>query len=85
MGLLRTYTVKEAAEFMLYVVEKDTEETLYRLWMHSDMSENFDTFMKKRSIPKLRKKTAPNISEKDEKDRVEFAMQYVKEKRKNGG
>ena len=89
--------MQEAADFILYVFDKDIENVLYDTWKHFRPEKNigkdktryitFEEYKKQCKIQPVRRKKVDSITPEDEQKRLEFAQKYIKprkEKPKDG-
>ncbi|QDK70349.1 hypothetical protein [Lactococcus protaetiae] len=73
-------------DFILYLYEKENEETLWEMWLSKDVEENFSDF-KKKNLKTLRVSEKEVISADKAQENLDFAAQYFnfsKEVKMNG-
>lgn len=64
-------------DFILYLYEKENEETLWETWLSKDIQKDFKEFKQEYTRP-LRVKPVELISEERERENLEFASQFIK-------
>jgi hypothetical protein len=64
-------------DFILYLYEKENEETLWETWLSKDIQKDFKEFKQEHTRP-LRVKPVELISEERERENLEFASQFIK-------
>lgn len=64
-------------DFILYLYEKENEETLWETWLSKDIQKDFKEFKQEYTRP-LRVKPVGLISEERERENLEFASQFIK-------
>lgn len=77
MQVLATYPLVRAVDFILYLYEKENEETLWETWLSKDIQQDFKEF-KKEHTRALRVKPEQLISKERECENLDFAAQFIK-------
>lgn len=84
-GLLRTYSLADAIDFIHFLIERTDEDLLWETWLHRKPTKGsgdkmeyltFDEF--KRSTQTYRRTAVQTVTTEEEQKRVEFASQYIK-------
>ena len=76
MQVLATYPLDRAVDFVLYLYEKENEETLWEMWLSKDIEKDFKDFKKEQHQP-IRKKPVDLITKDKERENLEFASQFI--------
>jgi hypothetical protein len=83
---LKTYRISEAVDFVLYVLEQRHEDSLWDMYIHTDMTKSFSSFKKAQKAQSVRARMkAKAVSIEEEKARLAWAGQFIKIKPKGGG
>ncbi|MDC0826989.1 MAG: peptide methionine sulfoxide reductase [Lactococcus petauri] len=77
MQVLATYSLSKAVDFILYLYEKENEETLWETWLSKDIQKDFKEFKQEHTQP-LRVKQTEIISKEQEQNNLDFASQFIK-------
>ncbi|WP_147408669.1 MULTISPECIES: peptide methionine sulfoxide reductase [Vagococcus] len=78
LELLKTYSLEATADFLFYLMDKDKEELLWDMWVHTSMEKSFKEFKKMQNVQSLRKKQKTSIvTDEQEKELLKFASQFV--------
>lgn len=83
MSVLATYSLGRAVDFILYLYEKENEETLWEMWLSKDVEENFSDF-KKKNLKTLRVSEKEVISADKAQENLDFAAQFFNFSGKEG-
>lgn len=79
MELLKTYRLSNLLDFILYLLEIEREERVYQQWLHTNMQQSFADFKKAQNFKTIRKKELSKpVTKEDEKQMLDFAMQFIK-------
>lgn len=75
--------MKELADFILQLFDKDNEEELWQTWLHKDVDMGFEEFKKKYAQSSHKKKiTAMSVEE--EKQIIANATRFIKPTNEGG-
>lgn len=85
--MLRTYSTKQTADFIFYLVDKEREEKLEYVWIHSMSDLSYEEW-KKQVVKDTSKKNEPKrkkINKEKEKEALDLAEQILGKPMKGGG
>lgn len=78
LELLKTYSLEATADFFFYLMDKDKEELLWDMWVHTSMEKSFKEFKKMQNVQSVRKKQKTSVvTDEQEKELLKFASQFV--------
>ncbi|MGO3650960.1 peptide methionine sulfoxide reductase [Vagococcus sp.] len=78
LELLKTYSLEATADFFFYLMDKDKEELLWDMWVHTSMEKSFKEFKKMQNVQSIRKKQKTSVvTDEQEKELLKFASQFV--------
>jgi len=63
-------------DFVLYLYDKENEETLWEMWLSKDIEKDFKEF-KKEQYHTIRKNSVDLITKDKERENLEFASQFI--------
>lgn len=76
MQVLATYSLDRAVDFVLYLYDKENEETLWEMWLSKDIEKDFKEF-KKEQYHTIRKNPVDLITKDKERENLDFASQFI--------
>ncbi|WP_241161948.1 MULTISPECIES: peptide methionine sulfoxide reductase [unclassified Enterococcus] len=76
--LLRTYSLRDTADFILWLFEEQQEEALREQWLHTQMTQSFNEFKKQQGVRKGRNQQTKTISKEEQEKALAFAYQFIK-------
>ena len=83
MGLLHSFPMYEAIDFIIYLEDQEMDEKRYQQYLQTDMSISFEDFKSVQKYTSMRKKTKqPEFTAEDEKASLDFANSFIHPKRK---
>lgn len=62
---MRTYALTELADFLLFIIDQEQDDTLWELWLAKDIKDDFKTFKKKKKQVIRKKKVKGNTAEQE--------------------
>jgi hypothetical protein len=75
--------MKDSADFILKLFDKENEDELWQTWLHKEMSVNFADF-KKKYYKNANTSKVKSMSAEEEKRIIENATRFIKPKNKGG-
>lgn len=87
LGVLKTYSLTGAIDFLLYLLEKQQDDLLWETWLYRKPTKGegkntkyltYPEYKKSAKMPQLRDKKAETVTADQEQQRLEFASQFIK-------
>lgn len=83
LALLRTYTLANLADFILYLFEKEAEDSLWEVWLHKNQKDSFEDF-KRNHLKKTNRQKTKLLSKEEEQAAINSAIRFIKPVNKGG-
>jgi hypothetical protein len=83
LSLLRTHSLASLADYILYLFDKDVEDSLWETWLQKEYKKSFPDFKKEHYKDMYRPKNKL-LSKEEEQAAINNAMKFIKPVNKGG-